>query len=77
MSRMILTSNGFYTTDEYVGLEDFTGLGVTEISIFPHYDREDLFIVETEKTIEDRIRTFEQDNQRKITRLKDVDYVIV
>lgn len=60
-----------------VGLHDFKGLAMTDVAIFPHYDREDLFIVETGQTIEDRIKSFERDKQRSITRLKDIDYLII
>lgn len=58
-------------------LHDFTGLEVTDVAIFPHYDRDDLFIVESGQTIEERIKSFEQDKQRSITRLKDIDYIII
>lgn len=40
-------------------ITDFTGLGITDKLIFPHYDREDLFKDEAGRTIEERILEFE------------------
>ena len=52
-------------------IKDFSALNLTDKLIFPHYDREDLFKDDTGKTIEDRIKEFENLKKCEITRLND------
>lgn len=59
-----------------VAMQDFTALGLTKRSLFPHYDREDVFPDEQGRTIEERLTLFEQQHQVRITRLKDSDYML-
>ncbi|MBB6022249.1 dipeptidase E [Paenibacillus sp. JGP012] len=58
-------------------LTDFKALGVTDKLIFPHYDREDIFKDSTNKTIEERIVEFESNENCKVTRLKDEEYISI
>lgn len=58
-------------------LTDFKALGVTDKLIFPHYDREDKFKDSTNKTIEERIIAFESNENCKVTRLKDEEYISI
>lgn len=54
-----------------INLRDLTALGLTDTYIFPHYDREDLFANNAEKTIEDRIVAFETLNKCNVVRVSD------
>lgn len=56
---------------------DFTALSITEKSIFPHYDREDIFQDSSGKTIEERLKLFENDSNYSIIRLTDEDYLLL
>lgn len=58
-------------------LTDFKALGVTDKLIFPHYDREDVFKDSTNKTIEERIVEFESNENCKVTRLKEEEYISI
>jgi dipeptidase E len=58
-------------------IKDFSALNLTDKLIFPHYDREDLFKDDTGKTIEDRIKEFENLNKCEITRLNDDNSISV
>lgn len=57
-------------------LKNFNALGITEEQLFPHYEREDLFIDSKGKTIEQRIEEFETLNKSKITRLRDDEFIL-
>ncbi|WP_312093703.1 Type 1 glutamine amidotransferase-like domain-containing protein [Niallia sp.] len=59
-----------------VGLNNFTALALTEIAIFPHYDREDAFKDASGKSIEDRLIEFERVHDISITRLRDDEYIL-
>ncbi|ENQ3080620.1 Type 1 glutamine amidotransferase-like domain-containing protein [Bacillus cereus] len=54
-----------------INLRDLSALGLTDTYIFPHYDREDLFANNAEKTIEDRIAAFETLNKCNVVRVSD------
>jgi dipeptidase E len=58
-----------------INLQDLSGVEITDIIIFPHYEREDLF--PNELTIEERIRKFEKNFDCKVTRLTDSEAVII
>ncbi|WP_338542334.1 Type 1 glutamine amidotransferase-like domain-containing protein [Paenibacillus tundrae] len=58
-------------------LTDFKALGLIDKLIFPHYDREDKFKDSTNKTIEERIVAFESNENCKVTRLKDEEYISI
>ncbi|MBO8155831.1 MAG: Type 1 glutamine amidotransferase-like domain-containing protein [Bacillaceae bacterium] len=58
-----------------LNVNDFRGLELTDKIVFPHYDREDLFPKADGKTIEERIRFFEQMNNCNICRLKDHEFI--
>ncbi len=60
-----------------IGLNDYTALSLTDIAIFPHYDREDVFKEDTGKSIEDRLSEFEEWNNISVTRLKDDQYILI
>lgn len=60
-----------------LNIKDFSALGLTDKLVFPHYDREDLFKDSTSKTIEDRLKEFEDLERCEITRLKDDEYITV
>ncbi|MDO3410940.1 Type 1 glutamine amidotransferase-like domain-containing protein [Saccharibacillus sp. CPCC 101409] len=68
----------FFTPEmNTMNLTDFTALGVTDKLIFPHYDREDLFKNSTNQTIEERIVEFESNENCKVTRLKEEEYISI
>lgn len=68
----------YFTPDmNSVNLLDLRALGITNVSIFPHYDREDVFPEKTGRTIEERLLIFENIRKRSITRLKDDGFIIV
>jgi dipeptidase E len=60
-----------------VGLVDRTALRLTETTVFPHYDREDLFTDPDGKTIEDRLQVFERMNPCRVTRLRDNQSILI
>jgi len=60
-----------------IGLNDYTALSLTDIAIFPHYDREGVFKEDTGKSIEDRLSEFEEWNNISVTRLKDDQYILI
>ena len=59
-----------------IGLNNFTALALTEIAIFPHYDREDVFKDDSGKSMEDRLIEFERVHDISITRLRDDEYIL-
>jgi dipeptidase E len=60
-----------------LNINDFAALGLTDKLLFPHYDREDLFIDRSSKTIEERIREFEALENCEVTRLKDDQFISI
>lgn len=48
---------------------------ITDMIIFPHYGREDLF--PNELTIEERILKFDENYNCQVTRLKDSEAIII
>ncbi|MED3994592.1 Type 1 glutamine amidotransferase-like domain-containing protein [Peribacillus frigoritolerans] len=60
-----------------VDMQDLTALGLTNKAIFPHYDREDLFPNNSGRSIEDRLKVFENINKCSVVRLKDDEYVLI
>lgn len=54
-----------------LNIKDFSALGFTDKYVFPHYDREDLFKDDTSKTIEDRIKEFEEFENCEVIRMAD------
>jgi dipeptidase E len=60
-----------------VELVDRTALRLTEATIFPHYDREDLFTDPAGKTIEERLQVFERVNPCRVTRLRDNHSILI
>lgn len=59
-----------------VNLIDFKALAISKATIFPHYDREDMFLNDEGNSIEQRLSFYEHDSKKTITRLKEKDYVI-
>lgn len=70
-------ANHFSPELNEVDLNDFTALSLTDIAIFPHSDREDVFKDNYGKSIEDRLLVFEKDSNISITRLKDDEYILL
>lgn len=60
-----------------VDIQDLTALGLTNKAIFPHYDREDLFQINSGRSIEDRLKVFENINKCSVVRLKDDESVLI
>jgi len=60
-----------------VDMQDLTALGLTNKAIFPHYDREDLFQNNSGRSIEDRLKVFENINKCSVVRLKDDESVLI
>ncbi|WP_285766908.1 Type 1 glutamine amidotransferase-like domain-containing protein [Peribacillus sp. SI8-4] len=60
-----------------VDMHNLTGLGLTDIAVFPHYDREDLFPNTAGKSIEDRLKEFEYINECSVVRLKDDESILI
>ncbi|MGG0792331.1 Type 1 glutamine amidotransferase-like domain-containing protein [Peribacillus simplex] len=60
-----------------VDMQDLTALGLTNKAIFPHYDREDLFLNNSGRSIEDRLKVFENINKCSVVRLKDDESVLI
>lgn len=58
-------------------ITDFSALGVTDKLIFPHYDREDIFKDSMNRTIEERIAAFETNENCRVTRLRDDEYISI
>lgn len=56
---------------------NFNALKFTEILLFPHCDREDLFPDEAGRTIEERIKEFESRKRVVVSRLKDDEYLLI
>ena len=69
--------NHFTPEMNTVKMSDLTALGITKTAIFPHYDREDVFNDGTGRTIEDRLRVFEQAKNLTVTRLRDDDSLLL
>nr|WP_154983836.1 Type 1 glutamine amidotransferase-like domain-containing protein [Paenibacillus xylanexedens] len=69
---------GYFTPEmNTMDVTDFRALGVTDKLIFPHYDREDIFRDSTNRTIEERILEFESNENCKVTRLRDDEYISI
>jgi dipeptidase E len=60
-----------------VDMQDLTALGLTNKAIFPHYDREDLFPNNSGRSIEDRLKVFENINKCSVVRLKDDESLLI
>lgn len=60
-----------------VDIQDLTSIGITNKTIFPHYDREDLFPDQLGRSIEDRLKVFESMNKCSVTRLKDDEFILI
>ncbi|MDF1998481.1 Type 1 glutamine amidotransferase-like domain-containing protein [Peribacillus frigoritolerans] len=60
-----------------VDMQDLTALGLINKAIFPHYDREDLFPNNSGRSIEDRLKVFENINKCSVVRLKDYESVLI
>ncbi|MEC0348058.1 Type 1 glutamine amidotransferase-like domain-containing protein [Peribacillus frigoritolerans] len=60
-----------------VDMQNLTALGLTNKAIFPHYDREELFQNNSGRSIEDRLKVFENINKCSIVRLKDNEYLLI
>ncbi|MFD9625647.1 Type 1 glutamine amidotransferase-like domain-containing protein [Peribacillus muralis] len=58
-------------------IQDLTALELTNIAVFPHYDREDLFQNTSGLSIEDRLKEFEHVNECSVVRLKDDEYILI
>ena len=69
--------NYFTPQINIVDMQDFTALGLTDIAIFPHYDREDLFPNNSGRSIEDRLKVFENINKCSVVRLKDDESLLI
>lgn len=68
----------FFTSEmDELCTNDFSALHLTDMLIFPHYDREDLFVDQTGKTIEERLREFEILEKCEVTRLKDDEDLVL
>ncbi|WP_044894856.1 Type 1 glutamine amidotransferase-like domain-containing protein [Bacillus alveayuensis] len=68
-------ANFFTPQMNTINLKDLSGLEITDIILFPHYGREDLFL--NDLTIEERILKFEKSFDCKVTRLTDSEAVII
>ncbi|MFJ7754780.1 Type 1 glutamine amidotransferase-like domain-containing protein [Peribacillus muralis] len=60
-----------------VDMKNFAGLGLTDIAVFPHYNREDLFPNTAGKSIEDRLKEFELIIECSVVRLKDDESILI
>jgi dipeptidase E len=69
--------NYFTPQINIVDMQDFTALGLTDIAIFPHYDREDLFPNNSGRSIEDRLKVFENTNRCSVVILKDDESLLI
>ncbi|MGG0848530.1 Type 1 glutamine amidotransferase-like domain-containing protein [Peribacillus simplex] len=69
--------NYFTPQINIVDMQDFTALGLTDKAIFPHYDREDLFPNNSGRSIEDRLKVFENLNKCSVVRLKDDESLLI
>lgn len=68
----------FFTPEMNVHkMKDFSALDLTDLIVFPHYNREDIFKDDSNKSIEERLTEYELLENCKVTRLKDEDYVII
>jgi dipeptidase E len=69
--------NYFIPQINTIDMQDLTALGLTNKAIFPHYDREDLFTNNSGRSIEDRLKVFENINKCSVVRLKDDESVLI
>ncbi|TWT07892.1 peptidase E [Planococcus sp. CPCC 101016] len=76
LGENIKIANFFTPEMNTVKLKNFNALGMIEELLFPHYEREDLFLDPKSRTIEQRIKEFETLSQSKITRLRDDEFII-
>lgn len=53
--------------DNYIGLEDLSGLGIVDFEIFPHYEKEN----------EENVKKYEEKKGTKVRRIKDGDCIVV
>ncbi|WP_340373454.1 Type 1 glutamine amidotransferase-like domain-containing protein [Peribacillus sp. FSL E2-0218] len=60
-----------------VHMKDLAALSLTDIAVFPHYDREDLFPNNAGKSIEERLKVFEHINECSLVRLKDDESILL
>ncbi|MDQ0859756.1 Type 1 glutamine amidotransferase-like domain-containing protein [Bacillus sp. V2I10] len=67
----------FFTPEmNSIKLNNFNALKITKTAIFPHYDREELFIEKNGKSIEERLFKYENDNKSTVVRLRDADFIV-
>ncbi|MGG4266203.1 Type 1 glutamine amidotransferase-like domain-containing protein [Peribacillus simplex] len=69
--------NYFTPQRNTVTMQNLTALGLTNKAIFPHYDREDLFQNNSGRSIEDRLKVFENIKKCSVVRLKDDESVLI
>ncbi|CAG9607028.1 Type 1 glutamine amidotransferase-like domain-containing protein [Pseudoneobacillus rhizosphaerae] len=60
-----------------VNMKDLTAIGLTDKTIFPHYDREDVFPDHLGRSIEDRLKLYESINKCSVVRIKDDGYLLI
>ncbi|MGE6376839.1 Type 1 glutamine amidotransferase-like domain-containing protein [Peribacillus muralis] len=60
-----------------VDMQNLAGLGLTDIAVFPHYDRDDLFPNTAGKSIEVRLKEFEHINECSVVRMKDDESILI
>lgn len=68
----------FYFTPEMntIKSDNSHALEITKTQIFPHYDREELFIDKKGKSIEERMLKYEHEYKCTVARLRDADFII-
>ncbi|MFJ5622577.1 Type 1 glutamine amidotransferase-like domain-containing protein [Peribacillus loiseleuriae] len=60
-----------------VGLDDLTGLGVTDVRVFPHYGDETLYPDKQGRRVEERILEFERSHRCYVNRLRDDGAIVI
>lgn len=73
LEQTIALANRYLPEQNFVGLQDFTGLGLTDIQILPHYSRQQ----KQDANTEEKCRQYEAENHCTVLRLDDGEGVVL
>ncbi|WP_028393288.1 Type 1 glutamine amidotransferase-like domain-containing protein [Bacillus cihuensis] len=67
----------FFPEEAIEGLEELTGLGITDVRVFPHYGDERLYPDKQGRKIEERLLEFERAHRCSVNRLRDDGAIVL
>lgn len=73
LEQTIALANRYLPEQNIVGMQDFTGLGLTDIQILPHYSRQQ----RQDESTEEKCRQYERENHCTVLRLDDGEGVVL